>query len=253
VHSEDVTVRKQAEIDLKESEERYRELYEEVEAARQRLERLSRQLVESQEQERRRVALELHDEIGQLLTAIKLSLDTTDLSVPQAAQAKLESAKELTNELASKVRDLSLRLRPAMLDDLGLLPTLLWYVKWYTSQNHIQVDLQQAGLSKQRFPAEIETAAYRVIQEALTNVARHAGVESVSVRVHTLGETLHIKVEDAGSGFDPEAVLSAHETSGLSGLRERAGLVGGEAKIVSAPGKGTTIGVILPLGVAKRP
>ena len=144
-------MRKQAEIDLKESEERYRELYEEVESARQRLERLSRQLVESQEQERRRVALELHDEIGQLLTAIKLSLDTTDLSVPQAAQAKLESAKELTNELASKVRDLSLRLRPAMLDDLGLLPTLLWYVKWYTSQNHIQVDLQQAGLSKQRF------------------------------------------------------------------------------------------------------
>jgi signal transduction histidine kinase len=127
-----------------------------------------------------------------------------------------------------------------MLDDLGLLPTLLWHIEHYTAQTHVKVNFKHSGLERERFAPEVETAAYRVVQEALTNVARHANVHEATVRVSTHQDTLSIEVADGGQGFDLETVV-ARETSGLAGMRERATLAGGELKIESSPGEGTRL------------
>ena len=219
--------------------------------AHRALKHLSRRLIEIQEEERRRIALELHDEVGQMLTALRLALDIDEASLPAAARNRLRQAQDLVESISVRVHDLSLKLRPTMLDDLGLLPALLWHVKRYTEQTGVQVDFQHMGLSGQRFAAEVETAAYRIVQEALTNVARHAETDRAFVRARAGGGDLHIQVEDAGRGFDREWVLHTHETSGLSGMQERAALVGGEVTIEAAPDQGTRIRVRLPLDDGK--
>lgn len=204
------------------------------------LKTLSRRLMEVQELERRNIALELHDEIGQLLTGLKLTLDVSARrSAPEAGDS-LERARDLVNELMARVRKLSLDLRPAILDDLGILPTLLWHIEHYTAQTNVKVNFKHHGLEKQRFAPEVETAAYRVVQEALTNVARHAGVGEVTVTVWTHQGILSIEIADNGNGFDIEHVL-ARETSGLTGMRERSTLAGGQLRIESRPGGGTRL------------
>ena len=208
---------------------------------------LSRRLIEVQEAERRRIALELHDEVGQMLTALCLALDIDETSVPAADRNRLRRARDLVESISAKMHDLSLDLRPTMLDDLGLLPALLWHVKRYTEQTGVQVDFQHTGLLGQRFSTEVETAAYRIVQEALTNVARHAETDRASVKASASGSDLHIQVADAGRGFDLERVMHTHETGGLSGMQERAALVGGEATIEAAPGQGGRIHARLPL------
>lgn len=206
----------------------------------EQLQTLSRRLMEVQELERRNIALELHDEIGQVLTGLKLTLDLSARLPAAESTESLERARDLVNELMARVRKLSLDLRPAILDDLGLLPTLLWHIEHYTAQTNVRVNFKHSGLEKQRFAPEVETAAYRVVQEALTNVARHASVHEAAVRVWTRQDILSIEVADAGSGFDPETVLG-RETSGLTGMRERATLAGGRMKIESCPGSGTRL------------
>jgi signal transduction histidine kinase len=151
----------------------------------------------------------------------------------------------------ARVRKLSLDLRPAMLDDLGLLPALLWHFEHYTAQTQVRVNFKHSGLEKRRFGQEVETAAYRMVQEALTNVARHAGVPEVTVRLSTHPRTLLIEIEDRGGGFDLESVLSAGETSGLAGMRERAVLLGGSLNIESHPDSGTR--VTAELSIADSP
>jgi signal transduction histidine kinase len=133
-----------------------------------------------------------------------------------------------------------------MLDDLGLLAALNWHFDRYASQVSIKVDFQHFGLEGRRFPAEIETAAYRIVQEALTNVARHSGADRVEVSVNADKATLHLEIEDNGSGFDTESLL-AGATAGVSGMRERAIMVGGQLKIESAPGVGTVLRADLPI------
>jgi PAS domain S-box-containing protein len=206
----------------------------------ERLKLLSRRLMEVQEQERRNIALELHDEIGQVLTGLKLTLEVGSRVPPGEVNNSLEKARTLVNELMARVRKLSLDLRPAMLDDLGLLPTLLWHIENYTAQTHVSVSFKHSGLEKQRFSPEVETGAYRLVQEALTNVARHANVDSATVRVWADQHVLSIKVEDCGQGFDLE-LLSARETSGLAGMRERTTLLGGQLRIDSRIGGGTRL------------
>jgi PAS domain S-box-containing protein len=208
------------------------------------LQALSRRLLEVQEAERRQIARELHDEIGQALTGIKLILEKT-MREPNVAPT-LEPALGVTNELIGRVRDLSLELRPAMLDDLGLLPALKWHFERYTSQVDIKVDFKHAGLEGRRFQPEIETAAYRIVQETLTNVARHAMVERAEVNIRADDNMLRIEVRDAGIGF-PSGSVTTRNTGGLSGMRERATMLGGQVIVDSVPGGGTLLTAELPL------
>jgi PAS domain S-box-containing protein len=207
----------------------------------ERLKFLSRRLMEVQEAERRNIALELHDEIGQVLTGLKLTLEMGARLPAADVRQSLDQARALVNDLMARVRKLSLDLRPAMLDDLGLLPALLWHIEHYTTQMQVRVNFKHSGLEKRRFTPEVETAAYRVVQEALTNVARHAKVNEATVRLSTHQRTLLIEVEDNGAGFDMESVLAASETSGLAGMRERAVLLDGRFTVESQPGAGTRV------------
>jgi PAS domain S-box-containing protein len=214
-----------------------------------RLQALSRRLLEVQESERRALARELHDEIGQLLTGLKFSLERSARLAAGEVRAALEEARELVKDLTGRVRDLSLRLRPTMLDDLGLLPALVWQFERYTAQTRVDVAFEQGPLPG-RFPPPVETAAYRIIQEALTNVARHAGVADVVVRLWADEETLGLQVEDRGAGFDPHGAGAAGTSGGLSGMHERVRLLGGRLEVESAPGAGTRVTAELPLGDA---
>jgi signal transduction histidine kinase/DNA-binding response OmpR family regulator len=222
------------------------QLFELVRAGRERLQTLSHHLLEVQEAERRYLARELHDEIGQLLTALQLALDRHGRAPADPAPAGPCEAQALVRELLGRVREMSIDLRPAMLDELGLRPTVLWYCERYAARTGVRVAVKHAGVDR-RFPAELETAAYRIVQESLTNVARHAGVPEATVRVWADPDTLHAQVEDHGAGFDPEAVLAAGSTSGLAGMRERALLLGGQLTVDSAPGGGTCVTAELPL------
>ena len=225
-------------------------LFEEVHHNRERLQALSQRLLEVQETERRYIARELHDEIGQALTGLKLTLGMSMHLGSGAAASDLSYAQTLANDLIARVRDLSLALRPAMLDDLGLLPALLWLFERYSTQTSVQVDCKHVGLEGRRFGAAVETAAFRIVQEALTNVARHAQVPSVTVRLWSDPNRLGVQIEDYGIGFDPQIASAA--TSGLSGMHERASALGGHLNIDSAPGAGTRILVEWPLSPKGR-
>lgn len=210
------------------------------------LQTLSYRLVDIQESERRMIALELHDEIGQLLTGLKLQLDTIAKNGAALTPHYLTRARELTDELIQKVRNLSLDLRPTMLDDLGLLPALLWHIDRFTALTGVEVDFSQNGVSDRRFAPELESTVYRIVQEALTNVARHSGVQQVSLRATYRENTLTIQVEDRGSGFSLDPALDSNQTRGLRGMQERVALVGGSLTIDSVPGWGTSILVEFP-------
>ncbi len=207
------------------------------------LQALSRRLVEVQEVERRHLARELHDEIGQLLSALKMSLQ---INAENASSLKLDKSYALLNDLLDRVRQLSLDLRPAILDDLGLLPALLWHFDRYQDQG-VHILFKHSGIEGRRFTSTIETAAYRIIQEALTNVARHAHIREVVVRAWATETMLGVQIEDHGSGFELEAALAGGKTGGLTGMRERATLLGGQLIIESRPGAGTYITAEFPL------
>jgi signal transduction histidine kinase len=221
-------------------------LLAEASAARTHLQAVSRQLVAVQEAERARIARDLHDEIGQMLTGLKLVLAIGTRSTPAMIQSRLAEAQSLVNELTTRVREISLDLRPAMLDDLGLLPTLLWHIKRYTQQTQIQVTMKHTGLD-QRVAPEVEIAVYRIVQEGLTNVARHASVHEVAIWLWRTSDSIGVRIQDQGNGFAPKDVLAAHTSSGLAGMVERVRLLGGQLTIESAPGQGTRLTAELPL------
>ena len=157
----------------------------------------------------------------------------------------------MVKDLTGRVRELSLRLRPTMLDDLGLLPALLWLFERYTAQTTVKVEFAHDGLDGRMSPI-VETAAFRIVQEGLTNVARHASVPSVKVRVWRDGASLSVQIVDGGKGFDVAAALAAGRSSGLSGMRERAAALGGKMEIESAT-DGTRLTAELPLPSAPHP
>ena len=202
---------------------------------------LSRRLLDVQEAERHALARELHDEVGQNLTTLKLALDRSLERQGEPELATLQRARAVLRELVARVRNLSLDLRPAMLDDLGLVPALLWQFERYTAQTHIEVRFMHSRIEGRRFGPHVETAAYRVVQEALTNVARHAGVTEVAVRLSASDGLLRVQIQDQGRGFDPAATLAAGQSSGLRGMQERASLLGGKLQINSDPGAGTLV------------
>ncbi len=213
--------------------------------------RMRLQAILLEEAERRHIARELHDEIGQSLTALKFHLEMVGRGTPEDGAERVREARGLVDELMKRVSNLSLDLRPAMLDDLGLLPALVWLFDRYTSQTHIEVQFQKSGLADgRRLPPEIETAAFRVVQEALTNVARHAGVQRVTVRAWAADGMVSVQIVDEGKGFSPEAALQRGDSSGLMGMRERTGALGGQLSIESEPGQGVRVTAELPLSLA---
>jgi len=209
------------------------------------------QIINAQEQERKRIARELHDETSQVLTSLLISLAVLEKSIAtQEARDRIADTRRLAHQTLRAIRNLSIDLRPSALDDLGLLPALRWYVKEYQQKCSIEVEFLATGF-KDRLPAEMETALYRIVQESLTNTARHANARKVRVTLKEDAEAVYATITDDGRGFDVEAVLKtpAQELGlglGLAGMHERAVLLDGSLTIKSSPGHGTTVTVHIP-------
>ncbi|MEX2612591.1 MAG: GAF domain-containing sensor histidine kinase, partial [Gaiellaceae bacterium] len=198
-----------------------------------------RRVVEAQESERRRLARELHDETGQALTSILLGLKPLEQSAEsEETRAAVSSVRELVVSTLQDVRRLAVELRPTVLDDFGLVAAIERLSDTFREQSGLQVDLE-AQLGEERLPSEVETALYRVVQEALTNVVKHAGAARVSILLSRKDGSVVAVVEDDGSGFDPGAIRE--DALGLAGMRERIALVGGRLQIESSVGAGTTL------------
>jgi PAS domain S-box-containing protein len=240
----DVSARKEAEA------ERAR-LFEEVLARQEQLRLLSNRLLATQEIERRHIARELHDEIGQTLTALKFNLHAIrQRSTASQVGTQLAESDELVDRLLQQVRNLSFDLRPSMLDELGLVAALRWYLDRQAKRTGLVVRLVADPLEIP-LPADVETACFRVAQESLTNVVRHAAAKEVRVEVRIRARELVLRVRDDGVGFDVHAArarASRGASFGLLGMQERVQLSGGRFEIRSAMGRGTEIVSCFPLG-----
>jgi signal transduction histidine kinase len=203
-----------------------------------------RQVVQAQELERARLARELHDETGQALTSILLGLKPLERSAAtDEARAEVAAVRELVVSTLQDVRRLAVELRPSALDDFGLVPAVERLADTFREQAGIRVDLE-AQLDEERLTTEVETALYRIVQEALTNVVKHARARHVSILLTRRDGGVAAIIEDDGRGFDPGA--TREDGLGLTGMRERVGLVGGRLRIESAPGAGTTLVAEVP-------
>ncbi len=224
-------------------------LFEQVQKARQQLQALSTRLVDVQEEERRLLARELHDEIAQTLTSMKMLLDLEQRLGTGESSSRLLQVNALANSLITEVRRLSQDLHPGILYDLGLLPAVMSFIERFSLETGIKVDFSCGEPDIPRMPAAVELTGYRFVQEALNNVARHSGAKTAEVRAWMNGEFLDLQVEDSGSGFDADNILTGTTASGLVGLRERLRLVGGKFTVESAHGRGASLTAELPLGV----
>jgi PAS domain S-box-containing protein len=214
--------------------------------------RLLRQLVTAQEDERRRISRELHDQMGQHIVAIVLLVNSLrDFSLAEPATAsKFAQLEDVAHQLSLQVDNLAWKLRPTELDDLGLHAALENYVGKWSKRYQVPVDLHSVDLAEQRLASEVETAIYRIAQEALNNIIKHARANYVSVILERRGRHVFVIIEDDGCGFDVEglsAVDARPRGMGLLGMEERTALVGGTLHIESTPGAGTTIFVRIPL------
>lgn len=218
--------------------------------ANERLRRLSQQLVSAQEAERRRIARELHDDIGQSLTALKITLQVgQQMRNSEALRAHLQDSIELVEQALQSVRALSVALRPALLDDLGLIPALRWLLNQQAQLGRFTgtfiADPPEMSLSP-----DLETTCFRIAQEALSNVVRHAQASHVAVELYRRDRHLELNIRDDGIGFDATAMLEnakAGRSLGILSLQDRATLFNGQLTIVSAPGQGTEVRAIFPL------
>ena len=206
-----------------------------------------------QEDERRRLARELHDGLGQTLTALTHQLERlrekAGESLTPDLMAHLGDSVEMARLALNESRELSRLLRPPVLDDLGLAAALSWLARTLEERTGLKVDLDLDPLDE-RLDPDLETLVFRLVQEALTNVLRHAGVRHAQVAVRRAARALELRVADAGSGFDPRDFLAAGGAttgSGVRGMRDRLELFGGRLEIVSAPGRGTLISAVVPL------
>lgn len=213
---------------------------------------LQGRLTKAQEDERRHIARELHDQMGQHLAALSLGLKVARDAIPDLSSVgtRLYQLQALTDVIGREVHNLALELRPTALDDLGLPAALANYTESWSGRSGVEVDFQTVGLDAARLPAPIETSLYRIVQESLTNVLRHAQARRVSVLLQrTAGQVVAV-VEDDGLGFGPEPISGQsgeRDRLGILGMQERATLVGGTMAVESSPGKGTTVIVRIPL------
>ncbi|MBI2834002.1 MAG: ATP-binding protein [Acidobacteria bacterium] len=235
-------------IRLRVLERRSEEQRRTAQEAEHQMRDLSQQLVATQEEERKKLSRELHDHVGQVLTALRMELGRIDrLRAPAEARlgAAVAECRQLVDDIVHTVRDLALGLRPSMLDDLGLQPALEWHVRDFARRYGMPVDLDVDG-EFDALPDQHRTCVYRVVQEALTNCVRHARPGRVHVRLTGDPEGLNVSVTDDGVGFDP---AQRHTGMGLRGIEERVRELGGVMAVHSAPGAGTTLSIRLPLAI----
>jgi signal transduction histidine kinase len=227
-------------------------LYEELHQKESLRGQLLEKVISAQEEERKRIARELHDETGQVLTSLMVGLKVLEGAASlQEVQEKASQLRAVAAQTLDSVHRLALELRPSVLDDLGLVAAMQRYVKDWGENFGLSVDFQATGLDRRLAP-QVETTVYRVVQEALTNVVRHAKAQSVSVLLEYRGDSVVCIVEDDGRGFDVTSVLQANDMRrlGLYGMQERISLVGGKLAVESSAGVGTTVFVEIPLDVA---
>ena len=229
---QDITERNRAEKDL--------------EDAHRKLKILSQRRVKVQEEERRHLARELHDEVGQALTAAKINLQAAMKESDGAKSKRIDETAAILERLLGQVRQISLDLRPSMLDDLGLVPALRSLLDQQGRRASVAVHLSAKNMPENLDP-EIQTTCFRIAQEAITNVVRHANATRIDVDLGCENGNLRMRVRDNGRGFDAESAQAQTVGLGLIGIKERAALVGGRAKIISSPNKGTAIEILLPL------
>jgi signal transduction histidine kinase len=206
-----------------------------------------------QADERRRISRELHDEIGQQVTALSLRLAALEPGIQD--RAALEKCLQLLDQLGRQLHDLAVAVRPAGLEELGLVLALSSYVEDWAEQHGVKLDFHQRGLQRIRLSAAVEDAAYRIVIEALSNVAKHSGASRASVLLERRDSELRIIVEDNGKGFDVEGFRKEKVADhlGVVGMEERAALLDGAVTLESRPGGGgTTLYVKLPLAPAPR-
>jgi signal transduction histidine kinase len=247
----EIVQRKSVEASLRNSERHYGKLLEQSHLLQGQLRHLSRQLLLAQEEERKRISRELHDEIAQTLTSINVrlaALNTAATVNTKDLQKKIAGAQRMVEKSVDIVHRFARELRPTVLDDLGLIPALHSFVKDFSKRSRVHVRLTVYAAVEQLDNFK-RTVIYRVTQEALTNVARHAHASRVDVRIHKLSRAVGVTIKDNGKSFAVERVLHAKKNRrlGLLGMRERVEMVGGHLRLESAPGKGTTVHAEIPL------
>ncbi|NCC30814.1 MAG: PAS domain S-box protein, partial [Chloroflexia bacterium] len=276
----DISTLKQAEVVLQnardELEERVAARTDELAVANRALEaqvvartrgeqtrqKLLQQLMMAQEEERRHIARELHDQMGQDLTALILglkalqdSLSADNATTDNAIVKRITQLQAMAIQISQEVRHLAVQLRPSVLDDLGLMLALRNYVDQWSARAHVAVDLHTSGLDERRLPLVVETTIYRLVQEALTNVLKHAQASEVSIILDRDIDRVRVIIEDDGLGFNMPAnwdTLVETQQLGLIGMHERVTLLGGDLTIESAPGSGTSIFALIPLPAARE-
>jgi signal transduction histidine kinase len=246
----EITLRRTAERTLRQSEQRACRLLEQSKRMQHELRLLSRRVLSVQEEERKRISRELHDVIAQMLTGINVRLATLKIDAAASTRGlgrKISRTQRMVEKSVDVVHRFARELRPAILDDLGLIPALHSFLKRFIKETGIRASLTAfAGVEK--LSAAKRTVLYRVAQEALTNVARHARAGRVDVNIRLLRNAVHMQVKDDGRSFDADRTMraKANRSMGLLGMRERVEMVGGSFNIVSSPGKGTSIETRVP-------
>ncbi len=232
----------------------FNSMYEELGQKESLRGQLMEKVITAQEEERRRIARELHDETGQALTSLMVGLKVlAGAASLQEVQEKASQLRAVAAQTLDSVHRLALELRPSVLDDLGLVAAIQRHVKDWGENCGLRADFQAIGPDRRLSP-QIETTVYRVVQEALTNVARHAEAQNVSVILEYRGDSIVCIIEDDGQGFDVTRVLKANDMRrlGLYGMQERISLVGGKLAVESTAGVGTTVFVEIPLDVSPQ-
>jgi signal transduction histidine kinase len=233
----------------------FNEMSEELKHKEEMREHLLAKVISVQEEERKRIARELHDETSQSLTSLMVGLKLIeDSSSAAEAREKTAELRALAAQTLDAVHHLATQLRPSLLDDLGLVTAIQRYTEEYAANMNIKVDSHVSGLDGHRLPAEIEVAVYRIVQEALTNIAKYAEANNVSVVLRYRNSSLVTVIEDDGKGFDVSEVMALEDGKrlGLFGMHERASLIGGNLTIESQPGSGTTVFLEVPLKLSQE-
>jgi signal transduction histidine kinase len=230
-------------------EERVRERTFELATANEELRTLSQRVIEAQETERRHLARELHDEVGQALTGLNMLLHRASDDATMEVRREIREARQVVADLLKRVRQMSIDLRPAVLDDLGLCVAVRSHIDSFSERTRIRVWFECDDIAEERISPEVKITAFRAVQESLTNIARHARTKAATVALRRNSSKLVLEVADAGKGFDP--LKLEQNGNGLTGMRERVALAGGQLDLESTPGRGTRVLVQLPLRSAR--